>query len=71
GESYWRWYNKVYFLIQKKDKPPFGPAGLFGKPFPEPAIPPKSERVYETEYFEIWKCAEPPKDFSIFIERTK
>lgn len=71
GESYWRWYNKVYFLIQKKNKSPFGPAGLFGKPFPEPAIPPKSERVYETEYFEIWKCAEPPKDFSIFKERTK
>ena len=69
GESYWRWYNKVYFLIQKKDKSPFGPAGLFGKPFPEPAIPPKSELVYENEYFVIYKSMEPPKDFSIFNKR--
>lgn len=71
AEVYWRWYTKVYFLIQKKDKSPFGPAGLFGKPFPEPAIPEKSERVFENEYFVVYKCAEPPKDFSIFKERNK
>lgn len=71
GESYWRWYNKVYFLIQKKDKSPFGPAGLFGKPFPEPTIPEKSKRVFENEYFAIYKCKEPPKDFSIFNKRHR
>ncbi|MDP2036513.1 MAG: glycosyltransferase family 39 protein [Ignavibacteria bacterium] len=71
AEVYWRWYTKVYFLIQKKDKSPFGPAGLFGNPFPEPAIPEKSVRVFENEYFVVYKCVEPPKDFSIFIERSK
>ncbi|OGU68002.1 MAG: hypothetical protein A2X62_02155 [Stygiobacter sp. GWC2_38_9] len=71
GESYWRWYNKVYFLIQKKDKSPFGPAGLFGRPFPEPAIPEKSERVFENEFFAIYKSTEPPKDFSIFNKRHR
>lgn len=67
--SYWRWYNEVYFIVQKKNKSPFGPAGLFGEPFPEPSVPNKSELVFKSEYFEVYKSIQPPEDFSIFKKR--
>lgn len=65
---YWRWFNKVYFLIQKKDISPFGPAGIFGGSFREPTIPQKSRRLYSGEYFELYLITEAPKDYSIFKE---
>lgn len=64
--DYWRWYNKIYFIVQKKDKAPFGPAGLFGKPFPEPNIPEKSYKIFESTYFDLYECRDLPEDFSIF-----
>lgn len=68
---YWRWYDRVYFIVQKKAVSPFGPAGIFGKPFPEPAIPEKSELIYSSVYFDLYKSSEAPKDFSIFNEKHK
>ncbi|KAF0152188.1 MAG: hypothetical protein FD143_1285 [Ignavibacteria bacterium] len=68
---YWRWYDKVYFIVQKKDKAPFGPAGTFGKPFSEPVIPEKSSLIYSSDYFDLYLSMEAPKDFSIFNEKHK
>ncbi len=65
---YWRWFNKVYFLIQKKDRAPFGPAGIFGGSFREPTIPKTSRRLFNGEYFELYLSTEAPKDYSIFNE---
>ena len=65
---YWRWFNKVYFIIQKKDKPPFGPAGMFGNSFREPSIPKESRRLFNGDYFELYLSTETPQDFSIFKE---
>jgi len=69
--DYWRWYNKVFFLIQKKDVTPFGPAGIYGKPFAEPAVPPKSKLIFSNESFDLFENIDVPKDFSIFNERVK
>lgn len=63
---YWRWYKNIYFVHQKKDKPPFGPAGIFGKQFSEPTIPENSKLVYSNDYFDLYKSNTLPIDFSIF-----
>ena len=60
---YWKWYSKVYILNQKKSKSPFGPAGIFGKPFNEPQIPEKSVLVYCGEYFDLYQSPLPPENF--------
>lgn len=65
---YWRWFNKVYFLIQKKDRSPFGPAGIFGGSFREPSVPKSSRHLFSGEYFELYLSTEAPKDYSIFKE---
>lgn len=69
--DYWRWYEKIFFVVQKKKITPFGPAGLHGKPFAEPAIPPKSKLIYSSTYFDLFKNTETPSDFSIFSEKIK
>lgn len=63
---YWQWYKNIYFVRQKKDKPPFGPAGIFGKQFSEPAIPENSELIFSNDYFDLYKSNTLPIDFSIF-----
>jgi hypothetical protein len=59
---YWRWYKNIYFVHQKKDKPPFGPAGIFGKQFSEPAIPENSKLIYSNDYFDLYKSNTLPID---------
>lgn len=71
SEVYWRWYNKVYFIVQKKDKTPFGPAGVFGKPFSEPAIPENAKQIYSSYSFDLFISLEEPRDFSIFSEKHR
>lgn len=67
-ENYWRVYTNVLFLNQKKDKSSFGPAGLYGKPFSEPALPESSRIIFDGKYFNLYQAATPPRDFSIFNE---
>lgn len=59
---YWRWYKNIYFVHQKKDKPPFGPVGIFGKQFSEPAILENSKLVYSNDYFDLYKSNTLPID---------
>jgi hypothetical protein len=65
-EGFWRFYKNIYFIKQKKDVAQFGPAGLFGRPFPQPIIPNGSVLVYSDSYFDLYKSVRPPNDFSIF-----
>jgi hypothetical protein len=60
---YWVWYKNIYIIHQKKDKPPFGPAGIYGKPFPEPELPEESFLIYRSESFDLYQAPKPPKDF--------
>lgn len=69
--AYWERFDNMLFLIQKKGKSPFGPAGVFGLPFREPAIPDGSKLIFTGEYFDLYKSPVPPEDMSIFIERRK
>lgn len=55
SSKYYEWYNEVYFLIQKKDKSPFGPAGTFGLPFKEPIVPNKAKLIYSSDYIDLYK----------------
>ncbi|MDQ7816588.1 MAG: hypothetical protein RDU14_06135 [Melioribacteraceae bacterium] len=68
---YWKRFDNMLFLVQKKEKSPFGPAGVFGLPFREPVIPDSSKLIFEGKYFNLYKSPVPPKDMSIFIERRK
>lgn len=68
---YWERFDNMLFLVQKKEKAPFGPAGVFGLPFREPAIPDGSKLIFTGEYFDLYKSPFPPEDMSIFIERRK
>jgi hypothetical protein len=68
---YWERFDNMLFLVQKKEKSPFGPAGIFGLPFREPAIPDSSKLIFTGEYFDLYKSPVPPEDMSIFIERRK
>lgn len=52
---YWKWYKDIYYVHQKKDKPPFGPAGIFGEMFPEPTIPKNGKLIFSNEYFDLYK----------------
>jgi hypothetical protein len=63
---FWRDYVNVYFLIQKKEIAQFGPAGLFGHPYPQPVVPTGSVPVFSDSYFDLYKSVRPPNDFSIF-----
>ena len=62
--AYWNWYINVYVLHQKKDKSPFGPIGIYGKPFLEPELPENSFRIYTSEYFDLYRSPAPPKNFN-------
>jgi hypothetical protein len=64
--NYWSWYNNVLFLRQKKETAQFGPAGLYGPPYPQPTLPAGSYRVYSNDYFDLYKSPVPPSDMSIF-----
>jgi hypothetical protein len=64
--NYWRCYKNVFFLEQKKEISQFGPAGLFGRPYPQPAIPDGSVLVYSDSYFDLYKSPKAPDDFSVF-----
>lgn len=68
-KNYWRTYANVLFLQQKKDKSSFGPAGMIGKPFPEPVLPESSRMIYDGNYFDLYRASSPPVNFSIFKER--
>ncbi len=70
-KDYWERFDNMLFLVQKKDKSPFGPAGVFGFPFREPTIPDNSKLIFTGEYFDLYKSPVPPEDMSIFIERRK
>ena len=59
--SWWRGLDNVYFLEQIKDKINFGSAGLYGKPFKDPKIPPKSDPVFIGKYFRLYRVSIPPK----------
>jgi len=69
NENYWRVYANVLFLQQKKDKSSFGPAGMVGKPFPEPTLPEFSKMIFTGNYFDLYKSPVPPKNLSIFNEK--
>lgn len=69
--DYWRWYEKIFFVVQKKNIAPFGPAGLHGTTYTEPAIPPKSKLIFRSIYFYLYENTEAPNDFSIFSEKIK
>jgi hypothetical protein len=59
--SWWKGLDNVYFLEQIKGKVNFGSAGLYGKPFKDPKIPPESESVFAGKYFRLYRVAHPPK----------
>ncbi|NMB80839.1 MAG: hypothetical protein GYA14_03385 [Ignavibacteria bacterium] len=65
---YWDRFKYMLFIIQKKDKAPFGPIGIFGTPFREPRLPEQSNLILEGEYFDIYWAKFPPVDMSIFFE---
>lgn len=65
---YWDRFKYMLFIIQKKDKAPFGPTGLFGRLFREPVLPEGSVLFLEGEYFDIYLAKTPPNDMSIFTE---
>ena len=69
NENYWRTYTNVLFLNQKKDKSLFGPAGMSGDPFPEPALPESSQMIFNGIYFNLYKAPTPPQNFSIFEDK--
>lgn len=69
NENYWRAYANVLFLQQKKDKSSFGPAGMIGRPFPEPTLPEFSQSIFTGDYFDFYKSPTPPKSFFIFMEK--
>ena len=68
-KNYWRAYANVLFLRQKKDKSSFGPAGMVGNPFPEPALMESSRMIYDGNYFDLYRAPSPPVNFSIFMEK--
>lgn len=65
---YWERFRYMFFIIQKKDKPPFGPIGIFGPPFREPILPPNSILFFEGIYFDVYWSKTSPSDMTIFIE---
>lgn len=65
---YWDRFKYMLFIIQKKDKSPFGPLGIFGPPFREPVLPNSAEQLFNGMYFDIYWSKIPPGDMSIFIE---
>ncbi len=69
NENNWQVYANVLFMQQKKDKSSFGPAGMIGKPFPEPTLPESSQMIFTGDYFDLYKSPTPPKNFSIFNEK--
>lgn len=70
-KEYWDRFDYLLFLVQKKGKAPFGPAGVHGLQFREPAIPPRSELFYSGEYYDLYRSSITPDDMSIFKERKK
>ncbi len=68
-EDYWKWYDDIYIIRQKKFKPPFGPAGIFGLPFKDPPIIENTKPIYSSNYFDLYKVLTKPNDYSIFKDR--
>ncbi len=66
AKSYWSWYKNILFLHQKMETAQFGPAGLYGPPYPQPTLPTGSYLIYSDSYFDLYKSPSPPNDMSIF-----
>jgi hypothetical protein len=59
--EWWTRIDNIYILQQKNGALPFGTAGLYGKPFPEPDVPPKSDLLFEGKYFRLFLTHNPPE----------
>ena len=59
-KEWWGRINHIYYLIQKKDIKPFGPAGLYGPPFPEPERPKDSYLMFDGNIFQLYSITKPP-----------
>lgn len=58
--EWWGRIDNIYVLQQKKGAILFGTAGLYGKPFPEPVIPPGSDLLFDGKYFKLFLTHNPP-----------
>lgn len=68
-KDYWKWYDDIYIIRQKKFIPPFGAAGIFGLPFKDPPIIENTKPIYSSNYFDFYKISTKPKDYSIFKDK--
>jgi hypothetical protein len=65
-EEYWKAYDDVLFINQKKGVPDYKNAGTIGMQFREPFLPQNSKLIFSNEYFDVYKSYFPPKDISVF-----
>ncbi len=59
-KSWWNHIDNIYYLKQKKGIVPFGTAGLYGRTFNDPKIPNGAEKIFEGEYYLLFRAAKPP-----------
>ena len=63
-KNWWGKIDHIYYLIQKNDIKPFGPAGLYGPPYPEPERPSNSHLIFDGGIFQLFSALSPPDKMS-------
>ena len=63
-KEWWGRINHIYYLIQKSDIKPFGPAGLYGPAFPEPVLPQNHHLVFDGTIYRLYFIREAPDNLS-------
>jgi len=53
-KTWWESFDNIFYLVQKKDNPPFGEFGVYGKPYKEPATPKSAELFFKGQYFNLY-----------------